>query len=24
MQPFIAGSGKWRSTFADHDAERHS
>lgn len=24
MQPFIACSGKWRSTFADHDAERQS
>ncbi len=22
MQPFVAGSGKWRHDFADHDAER--
>ena len=21
MQPFVAGSGKWRGYFADHDAE---
>ena len=21
MQPFVAGSGKWRAYFADHDVE---